>query len=105
MTSTLPVASPALTMCFIMGGKKAMAASTSETWPPWLTCLAISRQASSICTSLLAAEVISSVGRMGAPERGRAKGGRRATVAAGVVQGEVPGGGHAVLRGGCGAFY
>ena len=69
MPSTLPVDSPAFTMCFIMGGKKVLVAMMSETWPPWLTCLAISVQASSICTVLLAADTISRVRRIGTPER------------------------------------
>ncbi len=56
-------------MCFIIGGKKGLDASTSETCPPWLTCLAISSQASSIWTLPLAAETISRVRRMGTPER------------------------------------
>ena len=71
MPSTLPVVSPAFTMCFIIGGKKMLMAMMSETCPPWLTCLAISSHASSICTLLLAADTISSVRRMGTPERMR----------------------------------
>jgi hypothetical protein len=42
---------------------------TSETCPPWLTCLAISEQASSIWHLPLAEETISRVRRMGTPER------------------------------------
>jgi hypothetical protein len=69
MPSTLPVASPAFTMCFIIGGKNSLEARISETWPPWLTCLAISAQASSTWTLPLAAATISSVLRIGTPER------------------------------------
>src|ERR1017187_4628589 len=56
-------------MCFIIGGKNSFEARISDTWPPWLTCLAISAQASSIWTLPLAAAVISRVLRIGTPER------------------------------------
>jgi hypothetical protein len=56
-------------MCFIIGGKNVLVPRISETCPPWLTCLAISSQAASTWTLLLAAETISSVRRIGTPER------------------------------------